>query len=162
MQSIGNKGKDNPDPEAVPDPELEEPVEVTPFEAFIGAVQALAIAAGLLFFATKVDSAVLSSPLPDQYTARNLAITVRTIIRGLVYLAAFIFAANGVGLAALTLKLVIFGDDEEVVEEKGSELPALPKIGLTSNIDDVMRAFDEVSDVEQYKKRKAQQDSAKG
>jgi hypothetical protein len=162
LQSIAKHGNNNPVPEAVPDPELDEPIQVTPFKAFIGAIQALAIAAGLLFFATKVDTVILSSPLPDQHTARNLAITVRTIIRGLVYLATFIFAANGVGLAALALKLLILGDDEDVVEGKESGLPALPKIGLTSDIDDVMHAFDEASDVERYKKRKAQQDSAKG
>lgn len=87
-----------------------------------------------------------------------MAVTVRTVLRGLVYLATFIFAANGVGLSALALKLLIFGDDED---ESGSDKPAIPdnipKVGLTSNLDDVMRAFDEASDLKQYQKK--QQDT---
>lgn len=139
-----------------PDPELVEPQKVTPFDAFIGAAQALGIASGLYFFATKMDSVMLSSPLPDQYTVRNMAVTVRTVIRGLVYLATFIFAANGVGLSALTLKLLIFGDDD--TDNSGSNktnIPAdVPTVGLTSNLDDVMRAFDEASDLTKYQKTK--------
>lgn len=126
-----------------------------PIDAVIGAVQALGIAAGLYFFATKMDSVLLSSPLPDQYTVRNMAVTVRTVLRGLVYLATFIFAANGVGLSALALKLLIFGDDDVAVASDKPKYPEnIPKVGLTSNLDDVMRAFDEASDVTKYQKKK--------
>jgi hypothetical protein len=92
--------------------------------------------------------------LPSQYTARNMAITVRTVIQGLVYLATFIFAANGLGLAALTIKIAIFGDEEEPVPKRvsmGRAQDDLPKVGLTSDLQDVMKAFDEVSNVDRYK-----------
>jgi len=141
------------------DPELTEPVSVTPIQVFFGAAQALGIAAALYICATKIDGFLLSSPLPEQYIVRNVAVTVRTIFRGLFYLATFIFAANGIGLSALAIKILIFGDDE--VETSASKTPKLsgniPKVGLTSNLDDVMRAFDEASDVSKYQKK--QEDS---
>ena len=37
--------------------------------------------------------------LPGQLTARNITITLRTVVRGLSYLLTFLFAANTVGLA---------------------------------------------------------------
>ena len=41
--------------------------------------------------------------LPNQLTARNITITVRTIVRGLSYLLTFLFAANTVGLTGEAL-----------------------------------------------------------
>ena len=41
--------------------------------------------------------------MPDQFTARNITVTVRTITRGLAYLATFIFGANAVGLSGALL-----------------------------------------------------------
>ena len=66
-----------------------------------GAVQAGAIAVGLFIFTSKVESAISIQALPDAYTARNMAVTVRTIIIGLLYLVTFIFSANAVGLGVL-------------------------------------------------------------
>jgi hypothetical protein len=64
-----------------------------------GAAQAGAIAFGLFVFTAKVEGAIAGQALPDGYTARNIAITVRTIITGRLYLVTFIFSANTVGLA---------------------------------------------------------------
>eukprot|EP00892_Ulva_mutabilis_P007379 jgi/Ulvmu1/5012/UM021_0029.1 len=142
------------DEQQAEDPELAEPVTVKPLDAFIGAAQALGIASGLYFFATKMDGVLLSSPLPEQYTVRNMAVTVRTVLRGLVYLATFIFAANGVGLSALGLKLLIFGDEEDAPASDSTPIPKdIPKVGLNSNLDDVMRAFDEASDATRFQKK---------
>lgn len=63
-----------------------------------GAVQAGAIAFGLFYFTSKVEGSINGQSLPDAYTARNIAVTVRTIIVGLLYLVTFIFSANTVGL----------------------------------------------------------------
>jgi hypothetical protein len=54
---------------------------------------------GLFIYTSKVEGAINVQALPDAYTARNIAITVRTIIIGLLYLVTFIFSANTVGLA---------------------------------------------------------------
>lgn len=42
-----------------------------------------------------------SQPVPENYQARQISITVRTIVSGLAYLATFVYAANGTGLMAL-------------------------------------------------------------
>jgi hypothetical protein len=53
----------------------------------------------LLLLSTGVDGYFERQSLPDQLTARNITITLRTVVRGLSYLLAFLFAANTVGLA---------------------------------------------------------------
>ena len=57
----------------------------------------------LYIFASKVSSGFDNSTLPESYTARQIS-TVRTIVEGLVYLATFVYAANGVGLTMLGFK----------------------------------------------------------
>lgn len=154
MQRVGAKEDAKPVEE---DPYLAEPVAVSPLKAFFSASQALAIAAVLYFFATTLDTAMSTANLPDQYTVRSIAVTLRTIVTGLAYLATFIFGANGLGLAALTLKLAIYGDEEAIPAEKKSKIPDnLPKVSLTSHPEDVMRALDKVSDLSRYKRDKTE------
>jgi hypothetical protein len=151
----GDTSERNAPKEEGEDPYLVENEPVSPWAAMIGAAQALGIATVLYIFATKMDGMLFSVELPDQYTARNVSVTLRTILRGLVYLATFIFAANGIGLAALTVKLLIFGDDQPSEASSKTKIPDnIPKVGLASNPEDVMRAFDEVSDLSRYKKDK--------
>jgi hypothetical protein len=47
--------------------------------------------------------------MPDAYTARNIAVTVRTILIGLLYLITFIFSANAVGLTGEGGRLCVGG-----------------------------------------------------
>ena len=73
-------------------------------QAFTGGITGIAISAGLYIFASKISSGFDNSSLPESYTARQISITVRTIVEGLVYLATFVYAANGVGLTLLGFK----------------------------------------------------------
>ena len=52
----------------------------------------------LYLLSTNVDNYFEGQALPNQLTARNITITVRTIARGLSYLLTFLFAANTIGL----------------------------------------------------------------
>ncbi len=53
----------------------------------------------LLFQLTQlVDGYFEAKALPEQYTARNIAVLVQTVVRGLAYLLTFIFGANALGL----------------------------------------------------------------
>lgn len=63
-----------------------------------GAAQAGAIAYLLFLASGYVDAFLDKQTLPEQYTARNVAVLVQTVCRGLVYLATFIFGANSLGL----------------------------------------------------------------
>lgn len=58
-----------------------QPSAATPFNAALGAVQALGIGFGLWIFATRVTAAISATDLPEGYTAQNIAITVRTIVQ---------------------------------------------------------------------------------
>lgn len=73
-------------------------------QAFTGGITGIAISAGLYIFASKISNGLDNSSLPESYTARQISITVRTIVEGLVYLATFVYAANGVGLTLLGFK----------------------------------------------------------
>lgn len=42
--------------------------------------------------------------MPESYQARQITITVRTIVNGLAYLATFVYAANGTGLVLLAAR----------------------------------------------------------
>jgi len=59
----------------------------------------LGVFAYLLFLvSSNVDGYFEGQALPDQLTARNITITLRTVVRGLSYLMTFLLAANTVGL----------------------------------------------------------------
>ena len=73
-------------------------------QAFTGGITGIAISTVLYIFASKVSDGFDNSSLPESYTARQISITVRTIVEGLVYLATFVYAANGVGLTMLGFK----------------------------------------------------------
>ena len=63
----------------------------------------LGVFAYLLFqLSSGVDGYFEGQALPDQLTARNITITLRTVVRGLSYLLTFLFAANTIGLAGET------------------------------------------------------------
>lgn len=126
--------------------------EPGPADALLGAVQAGAIAAGLWFFTTKVELAVANSVLPDGFTARNMAVTVRTILLGLLYLVTFIFSANCVGLAALAAQMVVSpgsvrSDVEEAAEAEARRAAredargGLPNVSVRSSPEELKAAF---------------------
>lgn len=80
---------------------------VTPLRSLWSAIR-LGVFAYLLFqLSSGVDGYFEGQALPDQLTARNITITLRTVVRGLSYLLTFLFAANTIGLAALTVQLLI-------------------------------------------------------
>ena len=70
-------------------------------QAFAGGFTGLAIAFVLYGFTQTVVGALDNQPVPENYQARQISITVRTIVSGLAYLATFVYAANGTGLMAL-------------------------------------------------------------
>jgi len=78
--------------------------QLTASQAFSGGITGILISTALYVFAVKVSTGFDKSTLPESYTARQISITVRTIVEGIVYLATFVYAANGVGLTLLGFK----------------------------------------------------------
>ncbi|KAL0038463.1 hypothetical protein WJX77_007253 [Trebouxia sp. C0004] len=84
---------------------------VTAGAAALGALQAGFFTYLLFLFSTSISTYFGRQELPDQYTAKNITVTIRTAVGGLSYLATFIFGANALGLTGLALKLAFFPDD---------------------------------------------------
>ncbi|KAL3141484.1 hypothetical protein ABBQ32_005046 [Trebouxia sp. C0010 RCD-2024] len=87
------------DPDAEEELVDEDNKEVTAGAAALGAIQAAFFTYLLFLFSTNISKYFGGQDLPDQYTARNITVTIRTAVGGLAYLATFIFGANALGLA---------------------------------------------------------------
>ncbi|KAK4398351.1 hypothetical protein Sango_1310600 [Sesamum angolense] len=77
----------------------------SPVQAFLGALTAGAIALILYKFTTTIESALNRQTISDNYSVRQITITIRTIINGLCYLATFVFGANALGLFLYSTQL---------------------------------------------------------
>ena len=126
------------------DPELQAPQEITPLQAGWASVQTLALAAFMLWAAMRAEDFLAFQPVPEQAQAAKIAETVQAIFLSVLYLAAFMFCMNGLGLAALGIKVAISGDvDKPVKPKEADELStSLPDLNWQSNVEDVKKAFD--------------------
>ncbi|XP_075521775.1 uncharacterized protein LOC142555024 [Primulina tabacum] len=70
----------------------------SPVQAFLGALTAAVIATILFKFTTTIEASLNRQTLSDNYSVRQITITIRTIINGMCYLATFVFGANALGL----------------------------------------------------------------
>ena len=77
-----------------------------PKDVFTNAATVGAISLALFLFSSKLDSYISSIELPDQYTVRQVSVTLKTIVVGMSYLACFIYGANTVGLFLLGIDMV--------------------------------------------------------
>ncbi|XP_010535071.1 PREDICTED: uncharacterized protein LOC104810456 [Tarenaya hassleriana] len=105
-------------------------------QAFLGAIAAGVIALILYKFATTIEAALNRQTISDNYSVRQITITVRTIINGLCYLATFVFGVNAVGLFLYSGQLAFnsMGDDGEAMEpkEEGSAEPDNSEVNSNS------------------------------
>jgi hypothetical protein len=114
----------------------QKPVRATPLRAAVGALQAGVCAFLLWQVCTRVDAFFETFELPEGYTAHNIAVTLRTVGRGLSYLLTFIFAANAAGLGGLAVQLVFFPEPELIEEEGEDEKAALSSSGKSDADED--------------------------
>ncbi|KAL0353795.1 UNVERIFIED_CONTAM: hypothetical protein Sangu_0960800 [Sesamum angustifolium] len=96
----------------------------SPVQAFLGALTAGAIALILYKFTTTIESALNRQTISDNYSVRQITITIRTIINGLCYLATFVFGANALGLFLYSTQLAFNSFMEGSSSE--SEAPVSP------------------------------------
>eukprot|EP00899_Mesostigma_viride_P008848 jgi/Mesvir1/17965/Mv22634-RA.1 len=108
------------------DEENEKPATVG--GALTGAAIAAVVAYFIWQFTQGVDAKFASQPLSNQYTVRNITITVRTIISGICYLGVFVFGTNAIGLIAYAIQLATNGPEEPVAKPPAPEKPELPPI----------------------------------
>ncbi|KAJ4726375.1 Transmembrane protein [Melia azedarach] len=79
----------------------------SPAEALLGAISAGVIALILYKFTTTVEAALNRQTVSDNFSVRQITITIRTIVNGLCYLATFVFGINSIGLFLYSGQLVL-------------------------------------------------------
>ncbi|KZV14430.1 hypothetical protein F511_43056 [Dorcoceras hygrometricum] len=98
----------------------------TPIQAFLGALTAAVIATILYKFTTTIEASLNRQTLSDNYSVRQITITIRTIINGMCYLATFVFGANALGLFLYSGQLAFIsfmeGDGDEGNEPLSSSV----------------------------------------
>ena len=82
-------------------------VEKGPKDVFTNAATVGAIFVGLFIVSNKIEGYISSIELPDQYTVRQVSVTLKTIVVGMSYLACFIYGANALGLFLLGVDMVL-------------------------------------------------------
>lgn len=162
----GQKKPETPVPAPAPPPAAPRG-RTTPLQAFVACAQTTAVAVVLYVVTTKADGFLYDQTLPDQYTARNITVTLRTAAVGTMYLATFIFSANAVGLFAFATQLLLFPDSFKQDDAAAAPLvpsssePQLPKVGYRTQPQELKRTFDSL-ERQQAAAAAAQQQSAVG
>ena len=80
-------------------------MELIPFCECSGALQAGFFTYLLFLLSNTISSFFISQELPDQFTAKNITVTIRTAVGGLAWLATFIFGMNTIGLSGTVTSL---------------------------------------------------------
>ncbi|GAV64020.1 DUF3082 domain-containing protein [Cephalotus follicularis] len=97
----------------------------SPVQALLGGISAGVIALILYKFTTNIEEALNRQTISENFSVRQITITIRTIVNGLCYLATFVFGINSIGLFLYSGQLAInsFMEDStsEETENKGEE-----------------------------------------
>nr|KJB45751.1 hypothetical protein B456_007G325500 [Gossypium raimondii] len=70
----------------------------SPVDALLGSLIAGVIAVFLYKFTTTIEAALNRQTVSDNFSVRQITITIRTIVNGLCYLATFVYGFNSIGL----------------------------------------------------------------
>ncbi|XP_078431519.1 uncharacterized protein LOC144703265 [Wolffia australiana] len=95
----------------------------SPLQALLGGIAAGVLALILYKFATTIEASLNRQTISDNFSVRQITITIRTIINGLCYLATFVFGINAVGLVLYAGQLAI-GSAMAPPSEDGGAPPA--------------------------------------
>lgn len=90
----------------------------SPVQAFLGGITAGVIALILYKFTLTIEAALNRQAISDNFSVRQITVTVRTIVNGLCYLATFVFGINSIGLLLYSGQLAINSFMEESTDEK--------------------------------------------
>ncbi|KAL2476379.1 hypothetical protein Adt_37115 [Abeliophyllum distichum] len=115
----------------------------SPVQALLGGLTAGVIAVILYKFTTTIESSLNRQTLPDNFSVRQITITIRTIVNGLCYLATFVFGINSVGLILYSAQLAInsimgesTGQDEAPLSSSNLKSGSTDNSGITGSNED--------------------------
>lgn len=105
----------------------------SPVQALLGGLSAGVIAFILYKFTLTIEAALNRQTISDNFSVRQITITVRTIVNGLCYLATFIFGINSIGLFLYSGQLAInsFMEDSANEENKSKGDEQLDSLNST-------------------------------
>ncbi|KAG4960763.1 hypothetical protein JHK87_037396 [Glycine soja] len=108
-------------------------------QALLGGISAGVIALILYKFATTIEAGLNRQTISDNFSVRQITITIRTIVNGLTYLATFVFGLNSLGLflysGQLALKFIMGNSTEKETESKSTDQPNLSNSSIESSTD---------------------------
>ncbi|CAH8293729.1 unnamed protein product [Eruca vesicaria subsp. sativa] len=87
-------------------------------QAFLGAVSAGVIAVILYKFTTTIEAGLNRQTISDNFSVRQITVTVRTIINGICYLATFVFGINAVGLLLYSGQLAFNEESDDAMKAR--------------------------------------------
>ncbi|PON39002.1 Transmembrane protein [Parasponia andersonii] len=97
----------------------------SPVQALLGGISAGVIALILFKFTTTIEAALNRQTISDNFSVRQITITIRTIVNGLCYLATFVFGINSVGLilyaGQLGINSFMEGSTDKETDIKGDD-----------------------------------------
>ncbi|PKA54384.1 hypothetical protein AXF42_Ash000217 [Apostasia shenzhenica] len=111
----------------------------SPVQALLGGITAGVIAIILYKFTTTIEAALNRQTISDNFSVRQLTITIRTIVNGLCYLATFVFGINSVGLILYSVQLAF----SSVMEETGNSSLSITNEGELDVEDSSEQSTDE-------------------
>ncbi|KAL5081599.1 hypothetical protein RYX36_010020 [Vicia faba] len=113
----------------------------SPVQTFLGAIAAGVISLIMYKFATIIEAGLTRQTISEDFSARQITITVRTIINGLTYLATFIFGLNSVGLflysGQLAFKSFSGEATEKETENKSPDQSSLSNVSVETRTNDI-------------------------
>ncbi|XP_021288360.1 uncharacterized protein LOC110419585, partial [Herrania umbratica] len=109
------------------------PSPPSPVQALLGSIAAGVIALILYKFTLTIEAALNRQTVSDNFSVRQITITIRTIVNGLCYLATFVFGINSIGLFLYSGQLAInsFMEDSTTKE---NESPGEKNRGSVSSV----------------------------
>lgn len=128
----------------------------SPVQALLGGIAAGVIALFLYKFATTIEASLNRQTISDNFSVRQITVTIRTIINGICYLATFVFGINAVGLILYSLQLTfnsIMDDDdsssspvEKISEQSNTIASSSSSTGSTSDTESDKSDLQQISD----------------
>ncbi|KAH7682215.1 Ammonium/urea transporter domain-containing protein [Dioscorea alata] len=100
---------------------VEPDVPPSPVQALLGGIAAGVIAVILYKFTTTIEASLNRQAISDNFSVRQMTITIRTIVNGLCYLATFVFGVNSVGLILYAIQLSFSSLTENLNSPKSAE-----------------------------------------
>lgn len=99
-------------------------------QALLGGISAGVIALILYKFTTTIEASLNRQTISDNFSVRQITITIRTIINGICYLATFVFGINSVGLflyaGQLAINSLLEGSTSEETKRRDEEQLSAP------------------------------------